>query len=128
VQQVRSERAVIAGLVSNMPRVERDRIPGVVGTADRLVARARSLGRQLHRLDCVLDEDTAGSLGAATAQRQRGEVETRREAMTGELTVVEAVIGELRSVVERVAAMGVSETVTDLDVAVRKADDVARAH
>jgi hypothetical protein len=128
VQQVRSERAVIAGLVSNMPRVERDRIPGVVGTADRLVARARSLGRQLHRLDRVLDEDTAGSLGAATTQRQRGEVETRREAMTGELTVVEAVIGELRSVVERVAAMGVSETVTDLDVAVRKANDVARAH
>jgi tRNA A-37 threonylcarbamoyl transferase component Bud32 len=128
VQQVRSERAVIAGLVSNMPRVERDRIPGVVGTADRLVARARSLGRQLHRLDRVLDEDTAGSLGAVTTQRQRGEVETRREAMTGELTVVEAVIGELRSVVERVAAMGVSETTTDLDVAVRKANDVARAH
>jgi hypothetical protein len=48
--------------------------------------------------------------------------------MTGELTVVEAVIGELRSVVERVAVMGVSETTTDLDVAVRKANDVARAH
>jgi hypothetical protein len=128
VQQVRSDRAVIAGLVSNMPRVERDRIPGVVGTADRLVARARSLGRQLHRLDRVLDEETGGSLGATTAMRQRGEVESRREAMTGELTVVEAVIGELRSVVERVAAMGVSETVTDLEVTVRKANGVARAH
>jgi hypothetical protein len=92
------------------------------------VARARSLGRQLHRLDRVLDEDTAGSLGAVTTQRQNGEVETRREAMTGELAVVEAVIGELRSVVERVAVMGVSETTTDLDVAVRKANDVARAH
>ncbi len=129
VQSVRSERAVIAGLISNMPRSERDRIPGVVGTADRMVARARSLARQLHRLERVLDEESGGhSLGATTSTRRRGEIETKREAMTGEISVVAAVIEELREAVERAAAMGVSESHTELERALTKSNDVARAH
>ncbi len=127
VQSVRSERAVIAGLISNMPRSERDRIPGVVGTADRLVARARSLARQLHRLERVLDEESGShSIGATTSTRRRGEIEIKRETMTGEISVVAAVIGELREAVERAAAMGIAETHTDIEVALQKANEVAR--
>ncbi len=128
VHHTRSERAVIAGLIANMPRSERERIPGMVGSADRLVARTRAVARQLHRLERVLEEGaTLGAAGAYTSQQRRDEVEVRREAMTGELQVLSAVIEELRTAVERAAAMGVSGSRTDLDVALQKANEVARA-
>ena len=128
VHRARSERAVIAGLIANMPRSERDRIPGMVGSADRLVARTRSVARQLYRLDRVLEESaTPGSIGAYTSAQRRDEIEVRREAMTGELHVLQSVIEELRTAVERASAMGVSGTTTDIEVALQKANEVARA-
>jgi tRNA A-37 threonylcarbamoyl transferase component Bud32 len=128
VHRARSERAVIAGLIANMPRSERDRIPGMVGSADRLVARTRAVARQLYRLDRVIEESVApGSIGAYTSQQRRDEIEVRREAMTGELQVLQSVIEELRTAVEQAAAMGVSGATTDIHVALRKADEAARA-
>ena len=128
VHHTRSERAVIAGLIANMPRSERDKIPGMVGSADRLVARTRAVARQLHRLERVLEEGaTLGAAGAYTSQQRRDEIEVRREAMTGELQVLSAVIEELRTAVERAAAMGIPGSRTDLDVALSKANEVARS-
>ncbi|MBE0595612.1 MAG: protein kinase [Gemmatimonadales bacterium] len=128
VHHTRSERAVIAGLIANMPRAEREKIPGMVGSADRIVARTRAVARQLHRLERVLEEGaTLGAAGAYTSQQRRDEIEIRREAMTGELQVLSAVIEEMRTAVERADAMGVAESRTDLDVAFSKANDVARS-
>jgi hypothetical protein len=100
----------------------------MVGSADRIVARTRAVARQLHRLERVLEEGaTLGAAGAYTSQQRRDEIEIRREAMTGELQVLSAVIEELRTAVERADAMGVAGSRTDLDVAFSKANDVARS-
>ncbi len=128
VHRVRSERAVIAGLVSNMPRSERERMPEIVGSADQVVARTRLIARQLTRLDRLLEESGEHvSTDTQPSGRHRDEIEVRRDSLTGELKVAEAVIEELRTAVERAAAMGVSQSRTDLEVALEKADDVARS-
>jgi serine/threonine-protein kinase len=128
VQRVRSERAVIAGLVTNLPRSERDRIPGVVGSADRIVARVRALARQLGRLDRLLEEGERDDGGhTRSTPQQRSEVESRQVALQGELRVAEAVIEELRVAIERAATMGVSASRTDLEVAITKADACGRS-
>ncbi len=128
VQRVRSERAVIAGLVSNMPRSERDRVPGLVGSADRIVARTRALARQLRRLDRLLDEGETPERGhTRSTPQQRSEIESRKAAMQGELRVAEAVIEELRVSVERAAALGVSASRAGLEVAIAKADACGRS-
>jgi len=128
VHRVRSERAVIAGLIANMPRSERETMPEIVGAADQVVARARSVARQLARLDRLIDRSgNRGPLATHSPAQPQGEIKARRGSLTGELRLAETVIEELRQAVERATAMGISQSRPDLESALSKADDVARS-
>jgi serine/threonine-protein kinase len=129
VQLVRSERAVIAGLVANMPRSEREQFPAIVAAADQVVARVRSVARQLSRLDHLSDEQSGSRTleSPRSLARSQDEIQVKRQAMTGELRMAETVMEALRVAVERASAMGIAQSRTDLEVALAKADECARS-
>jgi serine/threonine-protein kinase len=130
VDQVRSERAVIVGLVARMPKAERQLIPQVVPSADRLAAQSRSLARQLTRLERVIEETrqrSAGSTGGARTPPDVTEFVERRDEISQALEQTRQAMQSLRVAVERCQALGVSGARTDLQVAVRTAEDRARS-
>ncbi len=130
VDHVRSERAVIVGLVARMPKAERELISQVVPAADRLAAQSRSLARQLTRLERVLEETrerSASSTGGARTPEDVGEFVERRDDISQELEEARQAMRDLRVAVERCQALGVSGARTDLEVAVTSAEARARS-
>ncbi len=123
VDQVRGDRAVVVGLVTRMPRSERERIGDAVPVADGLVARARALARQLSRVDRVIDEarERVASSGGARTPSELEEMETRRGEIAAELSAIPESMRDLRVALERCQALGVSGARTDLEVAVAAA-------
>jgi hypothetical protein len=128
VHRVRSERAVLVGLVERMPRSERANLGDVVSAADQLVARARAVARQLARLDHVIAEsgERLATGGAGASRRGLDEAEARRGALDDELAGAQSALEELRAVVERVSVMGVAEVRTELTVALETVQRCAR--
>ncbi|MFQ6045981.1 MAG: protein kinase [Gemmatimonadales bacterium] len=112
VSEVRSERAVIVGLVARMPKAEREILREVVPAADGLLARARSLAQQLNRLDRAMDETDArrrrsGAQSLSPGDRELADQAARRrsEALE-ELGRCRAAINDLRVAMEQALVEG----------------------
>ncbi len=130
VDQVRGERAVVVGLVTRMPKAERRVITRAVPAADGLVAQARSLARQLTRVDRVIEETRArdaSSTGGARTPEEVREAESRRDEIARQLEATRDAMHSLRVALERCHALGVAGARTDLDVAVANAEARTRA-
>ena len=55
IQQARSDRQAILKIVEKLPASERQMLPDVVDTVDKLVARAENLARALHNMSAGVD-------------------------------------------------------------------------
>ena len=125
VDQVRGERAVVVGLVERMPKAERELITRAVPGADGLVAQARSLARQLTRVDRIIEETRSrqvSSTGGSRTPEEVREAESRRDEIARQLEATRHAMHALRVALERCQALGVAGARTDLDVAMANAE------
>src|SRR3989442_710602 len=93
IQQTRSDRQAILKIVDKLPVSERQMLPDVMDTVDKLVARAENLARAVHTMSAGVDEDARprldGRIGAlrrqpenAERERQLSLLERQRQALT----------------------------------------------
>ncbi len=137
VQKIRSERATLAGLIAPLPKSERDQLEGVLPAVDKLIARAAGVAKQLDDVEQRIEiekmkleknqaaiNSTGGGvwdLRSVLAEREEkllGELDGRRDDLTGQLREnLESIYG-LRDAVSHATASGVSSSMNEVKQAI----------
>ncbi len=147
IQQVRSDRQAILKIVEKLPASERQMLPDVVDTVDKLVARAESLARALHTMSAGVDEGAMPRLDEkieslrrhpenAERERQLSLLERQRQALTDLITRQQTIEEQVESCVLamqnvrfdllRLKSAGVEAVLGDLTQATQQARALSR--
>jgi serine/threonine-protein kinase len=147
IQQARSDRQAILGIMDRLPKSERQMLPDVVETVDKLLGRAEGLARMLHTMSADVDDRATGRIDhkiASTKQqpdgaerdRQLNLLERQRDALADLLARRQRVGEQLESCVLamqnvrfdllRLKSAGVAAVLGDLTQATQQARALSR--
>jgi len=147
VHQVRSDREAILKIVDKLPASERQMLPDVVDTVDKLVARAENLARMLHTMSAGVDEEALPRLDAkiealrrqaespererqlSLLERQRqalGDLVGRRAGIEGQIESCVLAMQNVRFDLLRLKSAGVAAVLSDLTQATQQARSLSR--
>jgi len=147
ILQVRNDRQAILKIVEKLPTSERQMLPDVVDTVDKLVARAESLARAFHTMSAGLDDDAVPRLDEklevlrrqpenVERDRQLSLLERQRQALTDLLARQQNIEGQIESCVLamqnvrfdllRLKSAGVAAVLSDLTQATQQARALSR--
>jgi serine/threonine-protein kinase len=147
VEQARSDRAAVMGMLERLPKSERKLLPDVAPTVDQLLERATELARTLAALDRDLDADSIDKVDErisamqrepATAERDRRlklleqqkqkvrQLAERRDAIQARLESCIIAMQNVRFDLLRLRSAGVAEALGDLTQATQQARALSR--
>jgi serine/threonine-protein kinase len=147
IQQARSDRQAILKIVEKLPASERQMLPDVVDTVDKLVARAEGLARALHTMSAGVDGGAVPRLDdkievlqlqpeSAERERHLSLLQRQRQALTELLgrqhTIEEQVescvlaMQNVRFDLLRLKSAGVAAVLSDLTQATQQARALSR--
>ena len=147
IQQARSDRQAILKIVEKLPASERQMLPDVVDTVDKLVGRAENLARALHNMSAGVDAGAVPRLDekiealrrqpeSAERERQQSLLQRQRQALTdllGRQQIIEEQIEScvlamqnVRFDLLRLKSAGVAAVLSDLTQATQQARALSR--
>jgi len=147
IQQARSDRQAILKIVEKLPASERQMLPDVVDTVDKLVARAENLARALHNMSAGVDAGAVPRLDekiealrrqpeSAERERQQSLLQRQRQALTDLLGRQQTIEEQIESCVLamqnvrfdllRLKSAGVAAVLSDLTQATQQARALSR--
>jgi serine/threonine-protein kinase len=147
IQQARSDRQAILKIVDKLPASERQMLPDVVDTVDKLVARAEGLARALHTMSAGVDGGAVPRLDdkievlqrqpeSAERERHLSLLQRQRQALTDLLGRQQTIEEQIESCVLamqnvrfdllRLKSAGVAAVLSDLTQATQQARALSR--
>ena len=147
IEQARSDRAAVLGMLERMSKAERAMLPEIVPTVDQLLERATDLARTLAALERDIDESSVEKIDARLRaiaqepsstdqerrqqllQQQRQKVEQlgdRRNAIGSRLESCLLAMQNVRFDLLRMRSAGVNEALSDLTQATQQARALSR--
>ncbi len=147
IQQARSDRQAILKIVDRLPDSERQMLPDVVDTVDKLVARAEGLARALHTMSAGVDGGAVPRLDdkikalqrqseGAERERHLSLLQQQRQALTDLLGRQQSIEEQIESCVLamqnvrfdllRLKSAGVAAVLSDLTQATQQARALSR--
>ena len=147
IQAARQDRIAIRMSVARLPRVQRDRLAGVIPAVDDLVALATDLGRQLRSLERQLDPGIEVLEARVQATRAEPEspgrtqrlvvlegrreallaVDVRRQEVTERLAAALGGLSHVRLEIERARDEGLAEVESAIEAALAAASPATEA-
>ena len=147
IEQARSDRAAVLGMLERMSKAERAMLPDIIPTVDQLLERATDLARTLAALERDIDEGSVDKIDARLRalahdaastdrdrrqqllQQQRQKVEQlaeRRNAIASRLESCLLAMQNVRFDLLRMRSAGVNEALSDLTQATQQARALSR--